>query len=340
MNKFIIYALVDPITKAIRYIGKSVSGANRYKEHLKLSALKKEAHTHKARWILKLLSHDLKPEFSILHEAATKEELGELEKYYISLHKSLGADLTNLTNGGDGNVGWTPSEQTREKISEAHKKHWEKIRASGVAVVSNTRIPHTFVEGHPYKKCSDCDQLLPLTQFSIARNLWDGLKSICKSCSSVRDVTYRTTHRDKYKQSEAKTVAARAEVRLKCISILGSLCTHCKTDLTSGERKVTFSHKQTHSSVRLVAAKLSTIVDELQQCDLYCQSCHNALFKNTVERLSKAKSKPVVARGIITRDVLHFSSALEAKERGFHNVSIGKAIKTGKPYKGYLWSFK
>ncbi len=32
--------------------------------------------------------------------------------------------LTNLTYGGDGNVGWIPSEDTRRKLGEARKVHW------------------------------------------------------------------------------------------------------------------------------------------------------------------------------------------------------------------------
>jgi len=57
------------------------------------------------------------------------------------------------------------------------------------------------------------------------------------------------------------------------------------------------------------------------------------------ERVSKARSKPIQGKSITTDEVLTFTSALEAKEYGFQNSNIGQAIKYGRPYKGYTWSF-
>lgn len=57
---------------------------------------------------------------------------------------------------------------------------------------------------------------------------------------------------------------------------------------------------------------------------------------------SKAKSKPVVGINVTNpQDIIEFESALVAyKTAKFSNTYISIAIKTGKPYKGYYWSFK
>lgn len=59
------------------------------------------------------------------------------------------------------------------------------------------------------------------------------------------------------------------------------------------------------------------------------------------DQISNNNSKPIVARSVVSNsDVLEFSSALEAKQKGFHNNNISMAISSGKPYRGYYWSFK
>ncbi len=57
-------------------------------------------------------------------------------------------------------------------------------------------------------------------------------------------------------------------------------------------------------------------------------------------KISAARSKAIIATNIETGEVLEFVSALEAKAQGYHNVSIGRAIKESKPYKGFTWRFK
>ena len=63
--------------------------------------------------------------FEILKEC-NDDELDYWEKYYI---KELNTKVPygyNMTEGGDGNNGYSPTEETRKKISEAQKgeKHW------------------------------------------------------------------------------------------------------------------------------------------------------------------------------------------------------------------------
>ena len=74
-----IYGLEDPITKEIRYIGKSINPDRRFKSHIYESRKKK---THKQCWINKLLENGSTPNLLIL-EKCVGEEWIEMEKSYI-----------------------------------------------------------------------------------------------------------------------------------------------------------------------------------------------------------------------------------------------------------------
>lgn len=56
-------------------------------------------------------------------------------------------------------------------------------------------------------------------------------------------------------------------------------------------------------------------------------------------QLSKQRSKAIQGVNVVTKEVITFSSALEAKSAGFQNSNIGQAIKLNKAYRGYTWSF-
>lgn len=93
-----IYALTDPRTNKIRYIGKTYDINKRYQSHLLNSSLKNK--TYKNYWIKSLLKVGLVPEIKIL--AKCKDINSDvMEKRYISKYKKLGK-LTNGTLGGDG----------------------------------------------------------------------------------------------------------------------------------------------------------------------------------------------------------------------------------------------
>jgi group I intron endonuclease len=111
----IIYAICDPITEDIRYIGKSVKGLARCNEHWYRRYEQKHAHFHFYRW-LKTLA--VKPVFKILETCETKEELSLRERIWIAVYKPSGR-LTNMTDGGDGSVGRLHSAETRKRISRA-----------------------------------------------------------------------------------------------------------------------------------------------------------------------------------------------------------------------------
>jgi hypothetical protein len=64
----------------------------------------------------------------IVRSDLTWELACKMEKYYIKTYRSIGVNLANMTDGGDGSFGRTLSEETREKISKAIKNRSPETR--------------------------------------------------------------------------------------------------------------------------------------------------------------------------------------------------------------------
>lgn len=112
-----VYGLVDPrFEDAIRYIGKTVKLPEaRRDDHVKESRARQD--THKQRWIAQLLNLHLTPGVVVLDQGVYSDvELANRERYWIVSLTSLGAQLTNLSYGGEGG---TISPLTREKMRTA-----------------------------------------------------------------------------------------------------------------------------------------------------------------------------------------------------------------------------
>ena len=103
-----IYALLDPITLEIRYIGKADDPKFRLGRHLRENS----GGTHKVRWIKKLKSLDLIPELMVI-ERVSKVCWQERERFWVNHFR--GPRLTNSIDGGIG--GNNPSEETRRLMS-------------------------------------------------------------------------------------------------------------------------------------------------------------------------------------------------------------------------------
>jgi len=124
MKTVFIYALNDPETGRIRYIGKS----NNLKERIRMH-LKDKKHTHKCHWIQSLLARDLKPRLQILAEVS-EDRWQMWERGYIEIFRNAGYDLVNGTDGGDGVCLTGPknpmfgkhlSQEHKDKLSRATK---------------------------------------------------------------------------------------------------------------------------------------------------------------------------------------------------------------------------
>lgn len=113
----IVYCLQEPDTGYPRYVGLSDRGPVRIlKEHLKGKDRKKKYGC--GAWLNSLFERGLVPEYSILEEYETTQEMSDGEVFWIAYLKMLGCDLLNLTNGGEHG---RPSFETRRRISQSMK---------------------------------------------------------------------------------------------------------------------------------------------------------------------------------------------------------------------------
>jgi hypothetical protein len=112
----IIYALVDPRSGEVRYIGLSRrSTVERLRSHL--SAARNSASTYCHFWLTSLLNSDLKPLLVVVEET---DNPTVREQFWIRHYRQAGCRLTNCTDGGEGMFNPTP--ETRRKMSETQKR--------------------------------------------------------------------------------------------------------------------------------------------------------------------------------------------------------------------------
>jgi len=157
----LIYALIDPRNGELRYIGKTVRTAHRrLRRHLARCYLD-EAHTHKNRWLRKLLSLGLEPSIEVLERCRSEVELSAAEIRHIAEHQAHGARLTNSTSGGDGTSGWKHTASSIEKLRRAltgkPKSAIHKLRAGlasrGRRASEETRAKLSAIRaGKPWSK--------------------------------------------------------------------------------------------------------------------------------------------------------------------------------------------
>jgi hypothetical protein len=159
LTKNLIYALIDPRSGDVRYIGKSTSGLIRPKEHLQPKRTAKNR-TRNGNWVKHLLDNGLRPIIRILECKESPEELYELEKYYVKKMKEDGAKLNNHTEGGEGLFGKKHSLETKIKCSLAH---------GGMGPEAEKMVCELYVSGESTRKIAS------LTGFG-ATTVWNVLK--------------------------------------------------------------------------------------------------------------------------------------------------------------------
>lgn len=119
MKTVFIYDLSDPLTGFVRYVGKSVRPKERLAAHIRQARAGSPVYCK--RWISGLLQAGQRPVLSILEEVSASEA-DVAERYWIASLRLAGAELTNLTPGGEGQaVGFVPSAHARAVTSARTK---------------------------------------------------------------------------------------------------------------------------------------------------------------------------------------------------------------------------
>lgn len=101
MKSGVIYALVDPLSGRVRYVGWTVNLTVRIRDHLKPSRLL--GRQRRDRWLNRLVLQGLRPNVVVLEEVAA--DWAAAERRWIKHYRDAGMDLTNHTDGGEGALG-------------------------------------------------------------------------------------------------------------------------------------------------------------------------------------------------------------------------------------------
>lgn len=110
----------------IRYVGKSVTGLCRPRAHTEPKRLTADR-TYKGNWLRSLSKIGFKPEIVVLQYITSKPELSDAERWWIAIGKAaLGRRFTNLTDGGEGVLGYKKSEEAIEKFTKAIRASWQR----------------------------------------------------------------------------------------------------------------------------------------------------------------------------------------------------------------------
>lgn len=111
MRTVFIYALCEPGTRTVRYIGQTVDFKKRFRNHCNQSV---NGQNPLGDWLRSLEGR--RPEMIVLSEVP-ECEWGDEEQRYIRAARMLGMRLVNSTDGGEGLLGFHFSEETKMKKS-------------------------------------------------------------------------------------------------------------------------------------------------------------------------------------------------------------------------------
>lgn len=142
-----IYALLDPDTRDVHYIGKTDDMAKRLKNHLQPAALK--IRCRRTSWLKGLLKKGKKP-LMVMLEEVEQEHWKQKECYWIAFYRALGAHLMNTAEGGGGGVKpeWiTPEMRGNMRAAQLGKKRSaESIQKQIAARLGVKRKPETILK--------------------------------------------------------------------------------------------------------------------------------------------------------------------------------------------------
>lgn len=119
MQTTFIYALCEPDTGEIRYIGKANDPEDRLSARYgHIGSAKRGRKSHISSWIRVLLKQNKLPRLDIVMEVP-RVWWPRFEKGIIARFRRAGARLVNMTDGGDGLL--NPSQEVRDRIGRGNR---------------------------------------------------------------------------------------------------------------------------------------------------------------------------------------------------------------------------
>lgn len=133
-NNITIYTLSHPITKEIRYVGKTKQKdiTFRLKQHIVNAKSTKESY-YSVNWIKKLIRQDLLPTIEVL-DICNESNWQEYEIFWISQLKSWGFNLTNTSEGGGINSTILYQPIIQYSLDEEFIRSWTNIHEAAMSL--------------------------------------------------------------------------------------------------------------------------------------------------------------------------------------------------------------
>jgi hypothetical protein len=113
-----IYALIDPFTSEVRYIGKSIRPKERLQNHCN-----ERSHCHRTHWLQSLKAKGARPIQQILQTLPDGAEWQPVERRWIAYGRAVKWPLTNSTDGGDGVPNLSGESKARMAATWRGRKH-------------------------------------------------------------------------------------------------------------------------------------------------------------------------------------------------------------------------
>jgi len=110
-----IYALADPRTGVVRYVGKAVNITARYRQHCK------GGDQNPGPWVAWLWQVTRRRPLLIVLQLCARGDLADRERWWIAEHRRAGG-LLNQTDGGEGTLGLKHTPETCAKRNAAIRK--------------------------------------------------------------------------------------------------------------------------------------------------------------------------------------------------------------------------
>jgi hypothetical protein len=123
-RRVFIYALIDPFTDDVRYVGKSIRPKERLTNHCN-----EQTRTWRTNWIQSVLARGKRPRLRLLEVLDCDDDWQAAERRWIAGLRAQGANLTNCTSGGDGVPDLPPEIRARMRQVWIGRKHSAETRA-------------------------------------------------------------------------------------------------------------------------------------------------------------------------------------------------------------------
>lgn len=118
-----VYGLYDEFDR-IRYVGQTTGQITR-RLYGHIHNAKTGRVSHNYNWIRSMLKQGVTPVVKELASTDNKEQLNILETFYILVFRNLGADLTNMSEGGEGG---RFSKEVYERMVETRRKNGKSTK--------------------------------------------------------------------------------------------------------------------------------------------------------------------------------------------------------------------